>query len=360
MLAPNPARAIEQEIDNEIDMKGTQQETRQQESSQETPPHPAPISNPVPTSSSLQLKSGDSLPRVGFGTYNTPPSAAFTGVSLAIGECGVRHVDTAQEYGNERSVGSAIASSNVARSKICVSSKLRNSDQSGDFSSVKRSVKGTLKRLGLSYVDVMYIHSPLTDADRRVASYYALRTLQEEGYVGSVGVANYGVRHLDEIVAAGMEPPDVWQGEVSFYNQRKSEVSWCSKRGVAICASSWSRLSGDFDWGGDTFKERVGYIASNHRATKAQVLVHWCLQKGYACVPKSSSEIENSAIAIRQNSYAGAFSPDWNNGDLTDEEIRVLDGMDVGIRSGRLGRLDGWSLEDVGKTAIDWDPAFAP
>lgn len=166
------------------------------------------------------------------------------------------------------------------------------------LSQVTKSVKATLKSLDTAYLDCLYVHSPLPGSNLRLSTYAALQQLKEEGFCRSVGVANYGVSHLDEIVANGLDTPDVAMMELSFYNQRRGEVDWANKHGTKVVAASWSKLSGGFNWGTDADFKALNEISTRLGLTKAQVLVGWCTAKGIACVPRSGvgSDAERRAI----------------------------------------------------------------
>jgi diketogulonate reductase-like aldo/keto reductase len=166
-----------------------------------------------------------------------------------------------------------------------------------------------------------------------------------------VGVCNYGVGALKEIEETGMELPCMNQLELSPFNQHKDVIEWCQKRGVAVGCGAWSKLSSaDGPQGGWA---KLADIAKNKGMTKAQILVRWSLQKGFVCVPRSDSAFKIERVAIAENSYGGV-NPPGGGFVLTDEEMRILDGLDEGLQAGKLGRRDGWGDDDV--TGPDWDP----
>ncbi|GMH57520.1 hypothetical protein TrRE_jg5974, partial [Triparma retinervis] len=143
------------------------------------------------------------MPLIGFGTYKTPPASTTEAVSLAL-QAGVRHIDGAQDYKNERELGVAVRESGIPRSELFLTSKISNENQ-GDLRKVTTSVKRTLKSLDTPYLDCLYVHTPLPGSSLRLSTYAALQQLKEEGFCRSVGVANYGVPHLDEIIASGLD-----------------------------------------------------------------------------------------------------------------------------------------------------------
>jgi diketogulonate reductase-like aldo/keto reductase len=238
------------------------------------------------------------------------------------------------------------------RNGLFLSYKLSNEEQSTDPKAVRRAVLSTIQNLGsVDYLDMVSIHSPLTDSSRRLTTYQTLLNLQQDGLVRSVGVCNYGVRPLEEIVVAGMQLPITNQLELSPFNTHTDVVDWCDTHGVAVSCAAWSRLSsadGPTDqWG------ILSQLAHRKGMTKAQILVRWSLQKGYICMPRSGSASKLERKAIAENSYGGVNMRE-DADILTPEEMMILDGLNVSFKAGKLGRRDGWTDSDV--TGPDWDP----
>lgn len=145
------------------------------------------------------------------------------------------------------------------------------------------------------------------------------------------------------------------QLEISPYAQRPAETAWAKKRGAAVSCAAWSKLSGSWNWGSDAAFRTLAGTAKAHGATKAQVLVRWAFQRGFVALPRSGTSDSAQRLAIAQNSLAGVSDGEyWKDGPLTRAEMRALDGLEVGLASGRLGRTDGWEEKDV--TGLDWDP----
>ncbi|CAB9526618.1 diketo-D-gluconic acid reductase [Seminavis robusta] len=342
------------------------------------------------------------IPRVGYSFYKTAPDQAARCTTLAL-YAGIRHLDVATDYGSNAEVARALqkyldigpsgllnlseekpelleqleatrlagekhalqvgASSQsftatptgsigrkFRRDRLFLSHKVSNQEQSTDPVAVRRSVKATIKELGCQYLDMVSIHTPLTDKARRLATYEALLDLRDSGFCKAVGVCNYGLGPLQEIEAAKLELPAVNQLELSPFNQHKEVVSWCNKNGIAIACGAWSKLS-SADGPTDQW-EVVGKMAQQKGMTKAQVLVRWSMQKGYICVPRSAATSKVERVAIAENSYGGVNLDESNM--LTAEEMQILEGLDVSLKCGKLGRRDGWTDEDV--TSPDWEP----
>lgn len=237
------------------------------------------------------------------------------------------------------------------RDGLFISHKVSNAEQSTDRAAVRRAVKSECARLGISYLDMVSLHSPLTDRDRRLATYEALLELRDAGWVKSVGVANFGLGPLREVQEAGLDLPVMNQLELSPFNQHRDVVDWCEGKGIYMGCGAWSKLSSAD--GPQNGWAVVADIAQKKGMTKAQVLVRWALQKGYTCVPRSASASKVERMAIAENSYGGVNAA-GGKFLLTKEETAMLDGLDEQFKAGKLGRRDGWSDEDV--TGPEWDP----
>jgi 2,5-diketo-D-gluconate reductase A len=156
-----------------------------------------------------------SVPKIGYSLYKTDAGQAETCVQLAL-QAGYRHFDLATQYGTNEQVGNVLRSyltgtatfsvtaekadltQRERRSELFLSHKISNEEQSTKIRNVKNAVKQQMKQLSVGYLDLCSIHSPLTDPDRRLATYVALLELQDEGVVKAIGVCNYGVNPLSK------------------------------------------------------------------------------------------------------------------------------------------------------------------
>jgi 2,5-diketo-D-gluconate reductase A len=368
-----------------------------------------PITDPAPMLSiraAGSTRSNVKIPRVGYSFYKTAPEQAARCTSLAL-RSGIRHFDVATSYHSNSEIAKSLkqyldvgqpglllgmkeetpellerldatslageehakntlggggtsrlspaplgsAGRRGRREGLFLSHKLSNAEQSTDATAVRRSVKAAIAALGCSYLDMVSIHSPLTDQSRRMATYQALLELRDSGFVKTVGVCNYGLGPLQELAAADLELPAVNQLELSPFHAHKDVVEWCGMYGIAVSCGAWSKLSsasGPTD-GWDV----VAKLAQQKGMTKSQILVRWALQKGYICVPRSSAASKLEKLAIAENSYGGV---NLNNGSytLSPEEMKILEDLDVSYKAGKLGRRDGW--EDADVVGPDWDP----
>ncbi|HTJ66686.1 MAG TPA: aldo/keto reductase [Actinospica sp.] len=283
-----------------------------------------PEPNRIPT---ITLPDGAEIPQLGFGTLRVQPDRARSAenaettarvVGLAI-EAGYRHLDTAQNYGNEQGVGKAIAESGIPREQLYVTSKLGDHNHRPD--QVRRSFERTLEDLGLDYLDLFLIHWPLPteyDGDY-VSTWKAIAELVTDGRLRSAGVSNFQPAHLERIIDETGIIPAVNQFELHpyFTNQATREAS--AKHGIAIEAHS--PLGHDGKPLSDTAITR---IAAARGKTTAQIILRWHLQHGHIIIPKSARPER-----MAENLTVFDF-------ELTTEEIAAIDALDKG-EHGRVG-----------------------
>ena len=320
-----------------------------------------------------------SVPRVGFSLYKTPQDQVERCVQLAL-EAGVQHFDVATAYGTNQEAGRVFqrylvngldhgasgasdpslsspclgTSRSQRRARLFVSHKVSNNEQSSKRQNVYKAVKQQISLLKCGYLDMVSIHSPLTDYARRMATYEALWDLQREGAVRAVGVCHYGIPALNELIEStlsiSLPPPSVIQLVLSPFSQHKDiagPLGWAEQHGSLVCCNAWSKLS-SID-GPQEGWAILADIAKSKGMTKAQVLVRWALQRGYLCVPRSGSQFKIERAAIAENSYDGV-----SKFVLTPKEMEILNGLDENLPAGRLGIVDGWVESDI--VNAQWDP----
>src|SRR5262245_32726539 len=182
----------------------------------------------------LPLRSGLRIPQVGLGVWQTPSGATTRQAVTAALDAGYRHIDTARIYGNEADVGAAVRESAVARADIFVTTKLWNADQGYD--SALRAFDASLNRLGLDYVDLYLIHWPV--AGKRLESWRALERIHDDGLARSIGVSNFLLPHLEELLGNAKARPAVNQIELSPFLQRRETRAFCARNGIIVEAYS--------------------------------------------------------------------------------------------------------------------------
>mmetsp|Transcript_18620 Transcript_18620/g.41306 ORF Transcript_18620/g.41306 Transcript_18620/m.41306 type:complete len:286 (+) Transcript_18620:1049-1906(+) len=233
------------------------------------------------------------LPRVGLGTFKLRGDAC-TDVVLSALKAGYRSIDTASVYRNEEAVAQGLLKSGIPRSEVFITTKIKPQDQ-GEQAAYD-AAKASLERLGCQYVDLLLIHWPGaaktgrgSDANRqkRHGSWLALQRLQQEGLARHIGVSNFLIPHLEQLVGdpAVVLVPEVNQIEVHPRFQQRELREWCNGHGILVQAYAslgTGLLLGD---------ECVTRIAKSANATPAQVLLAWGLARSAAVIPKASSEV---------------------------------------------------------------------
>jgi len=227
--------------------------------------------------SKAKLNNGVEMPWLGLGVWQLSSKETMTCVEHAL-RFGYRHIDTATLYGNESEVGLGVRKSGIPREEVFVTTKLWNSDHGRDRS--VRAFEESLKELGLGYIDLYLIHWPV-EKDR-TESWNALLKALEAGRTKALGVSNYTVRHLEELLSGSSVVPAVNQVEFHPYLYQKELLEYCRKKGIQLEAYSplmkGKRLD-DF-----SFVEMAG----RYKRSVPQILIRWCLQHGVVVIPKSS------------------------------------------------------------------------
>lgn len=261
--------------------------------------------------SKAKLNNGIEIPYLGLGTFRAAEGeTAKTAVKAAL-ETGYRHIDTAMIYGNERSVGEAIKESKIAREDIFVTTKLWNSDHG--YENVLQAYEKSLGKLGFDYVDLYLVHWPVQR--KRLETWEAMEALYKDGKCKAIGVSNYMIQHLEELLDACEIRPTINQIELSPYNygSRKTVVDFCLKKDIQV--ESYSPLTK-----GEKLKDPdLKKIADQYDKTTAQILIRWALQKQFVVIPKSSNPRR-----IRENADVFDFT-------ISDEDMEYLDSLDENL-----------------------------
>ena len=239
--------------------------------------------------SSLPLNTGARIPQVGLGVWQAASGKETREAVRTALQLGYRHVDTARIYGNEADVGDGLRDSGVPRAEVFVTTKLWNDDQG--FDKALKAFDASLKRLRLDYVDLCLLHWPV--AKLRLDSWRALEKLFAEKRARAIGVSNFLVPHLTELLAHAKVVPAVNQIELTPFLQRTDTRSLCQKHGIVV--EAYSPLTR-----GQRLKDpTVQAIAKTVARSPAQGLLRWGLQHGFVVLPKSTHEkriAENAAV----------------------------------------------------------------
>jgi diketogulonate reductase-like aldo/keto reductase len=261
---------------------------------------------------SLPLRGGTSIPQIGLGVWQAGRGKTTQDAVAAALRVGYRHVDTAQVYGNEHEAGEAIRSSGLERKAVFVTTKLWNDDQGYD--SARRAFDASLERLGFDYVDLYLLHWPV--AGKRLDSWRALEKLHAEGRARAIGVSNFLVSHLEELLAHASLPPSVNQIEVHPFLQQRDTRAFCKAQDIVVEAYSPLTHGTLID------HPVITSVAQTVKKSNAQVLLRWGIQHGMVVLPKSVH-----AARIAENADVFGFT-------LEPREMRRLDELEQGHATG--------------------------
>src|SRR5699024_1937218 len=225
------------------------------------------------------LANGETIPKVGFGTWQTPDGDVAESAVLSALKAGYRHIDTAAIYGNEESVGRGIAKSKVAREDLFVTTKLWNSNHSYELA--QKAIDESLQKLGLDYVDLYLIHWPNPKEFREnwqkanAQAWKAMEEAVEAGKIRSLGVSNFRSHHLDALMQTAKIKPVVNQIYLNPSDQQEEVVAYNQKHD--ILSEAYSPLGTGKIFTVPELKE----IAATYKKTVSQIVLRWSLQHGF-------------------------------------------------------------------------------
>jgi 2,5-diketo-D-gluconate reductase A len=269
------------------------------------------VSSKVPP---ITLNNGVEMPQLGLGVWQIPDKEARRAVTTAL-DAGYRSIDTAAIYGNEKGVGKALASSDVPREDIFVTTKLWNSEQGYD--STLRAFDTSLKKLGLDYVDLYLIHWPMPARGTFVDTYKAFEKLHADGRIRAIGVSNFQPEHLRTLMDETSVVPAVNQIELHPYLQQRASREFHAEQDIAT--EAWSPLG---QGKGLLDVPAIVAIAHKYGVTPAQVVLRWHLQLGNVVIPKSVTPSR-----IKENIEVFGFT-------LDDEDLAAISALNEDRRLG--------------------------
>jgi len=248
------------------------------------------------------LADGNELPMLGLGVWQVPNGPECVNAVRWALELGYRHIDTAQAYGNEESVGQALRDSGVSREDVFITTKFYPAHRDP-----AAEAQSSLRRLGIDQVDLYIIHWPQGGP---TWAWPGMERAHELGYTRSIGVSNFSVAELEQVAAAASVAPVVNQVQFSPFEYRRALLEACHERDLALEAYS------PLGTGQHLSNEAVNGIAERLGRTPAQVLLRWCLQHDVPVITKSTHRER-----IKENAQIFDFA-------LSDDDVAVLDALD--------------------------------
>lgn len=225
----------------------------------------------------LELNNGIKIPQLGFGTWMIKEEKECIQSVKAALDAGYRHFDTAQIYGNESFVGSALKTGGVSRGELFITTKIWNENQFWD--DLIPSFEDSLTNLQTDYVDLLLLHFPVTELRR--PAWRRMEDLYKQGKVKSIGVSNYTIKHLKELLAECKVKPAVNQVELHIFLQQPELVQFCKENQIVL--EAYSPLAHGYRMD----NEVIASIAEKHNKSYTQIMIRWCIEQGFIVLPKS-------------------------------------------------------------------------
>ncbi|XOQ15646.1 MAG: Glyoxal reductase [Shouchella clausii] len=264
----------------------------------------------------IKLANGTLMPLIGYGTFRVEDSVELMEAVYTAIKVGYRSIDTAQIYGNEKSVGAginkAIDEGIVSREDLFITTKVWNNGLSYD--ETIEAFETSLKKLNVNYLDLYLIHWP--GNGKYLEPWKALESLYNEGRIKAIGVSNFNVNHLEELMKIGSTKPMVNQVELHPRLKQTDLIKYCKDNGIQI--ESWSPLMN-----GELLDHAmITKIAEKHNKTSAQIILRWNVQQGIVTIPKSMTYER-----IKSNLEIFDF-------ELSNEEMIEIDSLNDNTRIG--------------------------
>jgi len=267
---------------------------------------------PADLSSAVTLSNGVPIPWLGLGVFKSPPGQETEQAVRWALEIGYRHVDTAALYENEADVGRALGDSGVPRDKVFITTKVWNSDQG--YEQTLKAFDSSRRKLGIDVLDLYLVHWPVRGKYKD--TWKALEKLLADRKVRAIGVSNFLVHHLEDLLKSSSVTPVLNQVEFHPFLVQKELLDFDARAGIRH--EAWSPLTR----GRSLDNQVITEIARKHGKTSAQVVLRWDLQLGVVTIPKSVHRER-----ILENSKLFDF-------ELDAEDMARITGLDAGARIG--------------------------
>lgn len=261
--------------------------------------------------STAELLNGVNMPRLGLGVWRTQEGEEVEHAVAAALQAGYRAIDTASMYGNEAGVGRAVRASGIAREQLFITTKVWNSQQGYDHT--LKAFEESAAQLDMDYVDLYLVHWPVQG--KYAETYRALEHLYEQGRVRAIGVSNFQIHHLEDLMGTCRIKPMVNQVELHPLLTQKKLLMFCRKEGIQV--ESWRPImNGNLDL------PLLHELSAKYGKTPAQIVIRWHLQQGVVTIPKSVREER-----IRENADVFDF-------ELSPEDMNRIDALNENRRFG--------------------------
>ncbi|GMM56141.1 hypothetical protein DAKH74_027570 [Maudiozyma humilis] len=277
------------------------------------------------------LNNGATIPELALGLWETTNAECSRVVEDAL-DVGYRHFDSAQHYGNEKGASEGIAKwlsedpANRRREDIFYTTKI--TEVNHGYEKAKASIKESLKKAeSIKYIDLVLIHSPMSNREKRLETWKALQEAVNEGTVKSIGVSNYAIPHLKELLEwEGLTiKPVINQVEINPWLTRKEIVDFCHAHGMEVEAYCPLTRCKKFD------DPIVVKLSKTYGKTPAQILIKWSLQKGFIALPKTTHK---ERMASNLDVYDFTISSEDMNELTHDSEYQVICDWDPTVYRG--------------------------
>jgi diketogulonate reductase-like aldo/keto reductase len=260
-----------------------------------------------------KLSNGVEIPCIGFGTWQTPDGQVCVSATLCAIEAGYRHIDTAQGYGNEESVGVAVKKSGMDRKSLFITSKLANSEHG--YEKTLAAFEGTMEKLGMDYLDLFLIHWPNPIAFRtnwqeaNAGAWKAFEELYNAGRIRAIGISNFRPHHIKELMKTASIAPMVNQIRLCPGDTQDEVVDYCRSENILLEAYSPLGVGKIFE------VPEMQTLARKYGKSIAQICIRWSLQRGYLPLPKSVTPAR-----IKENAEVFDFA-------LEDADVELIAGL---------------------------------
>lgn len=257
----------------------------------------------------VELNNGTSMPETGFGLWQITNRVECVESVVCAAKAGYRHFDTAQIYRNEQYLAEGLEAAALERQDVFITTKI----SIHNFARVGKSLEASLQKLETDYVDLLLLHYPVTGL--RASAWKHLERAYHDGKARAIGVSNYTVRHLKQLLEKCAIKPAVNQVELHVFLQQPALLAFCEEQGIIVQA--YSPLAHGHGLDNKTLAE----IAAKHGKTAAQIMLRWCLEVGTVPLPKSVTPER-----IKENIAIFDF-------ELDDKDMQQLQQLDCDYRT---------------------------